>query len=629
MNLGVPLSAIVLASALLVAGLVLGGVPLGRTIGGPTPRVPSGEPSLRQDPGALGRGACEKCHPSEFASHHASHHRSMTRRIEELRWDGKSSPTLPVTLSDGDRAMHLRRAGARVLVRGPDLHALGLAYAALGREGDPEIAHVRAELLWEHAPEVEREVALVTGSHHYLVFWVSSAPNRELRQLPFVYLLRERAWAPRREVFLQPPDALPSVERWNAGCIQCHTTRGEPHETEGHDEATGEPFVHYASSVAELGIGCEACHGLTAEHAARLSNPIARYAARKEVAARPEHTGAEAGQTSALGVVNPSRLASATASAICGQCHGYFVPTDVDAWWEHGFSGAFAPGDSPDALTASRTGLTRDPELLDALGVSRAAESIFWADGSVRVGGREYDGLTKSACYLEAPAGKELGCIDCHSMHDSAPNDQLRRSLEENVDAACIDCHRGTPEHSGHRAGSVGSQCVNCHMPKTSYALLGSIRSHRVGISVGAATDPPSACVLCHVDRTADWLDEQSSRLFPTAERGTRSTATAFIAERNLPLGYSLAVTGDAALRAILAASLGTRETSVALVHDERMPVLQHLTKDPYPAVRRVAARSLGALPKRAGGGASRVLDPERLTELDRERDDRPVVISE
>lgn len=625
MTRGVPLSAIVLTGAVLLAALLLEGLPLRRVLGQADPHTPAGAPIARTDAGALGRDACEKCHPSEHASHQASYHRSMTRRVEELRWDGESSPRLPATLSDGGRTVRLERAGARILVRGPDLHALGVAYAALGREADPAYAEARS--LWERAAEVQRELALVTGSHHYLVFWVGAARERELRQLPFVYLLRERRWAPRSEVFLQPPDAMPSVERWNAGCIQCHTTRGEPHETEGHDEISGAPFVNYASSVAELGIGCEACHGLSKEHAERLSSPVERYRARRERAAQKGRTAGT--QSRPLDIVNPSSLPSATASAICGQCHGYFVPSNVGAWWERGFSGTFAPGDSPDALSASRTPLTQDLGLLEALGVSRAAESIFWGDGSVRVGGREYDGLTKSACYVQAPADKELGCMNCHSMHDSAPSDQLHRELETNVDAACGECHQETPEHSGHRAGSVGSRCVNCHMPKASYALLGAIRSHRVGISVGASTDPPSACLLCHVDRTTKWLDDSSKRLFPEAKSSAPSALARSIGARDLPLGYSIAVAGDAALRAIVAANLGTEETARAIEADARALVLAHLGSDPYPAVRRVARRSLSGLPKSKAGTGPLTLDPKHLTELDRGRDDRAVVISE
>src|SRR5690606_29903381 len=149
-------------------------------------------------------------------------------------------------------------------------------------------------------------------SHHYLAFWVEDGDGVELRQLPFVYLLTEKAFAPRREVFLMPSHTPPPVARFHGACIQCHTVAGMPAEQDGRFDTT----------VADFGIGCEACHGPGRKHAEKYRSPLAR------LHARTQDTPSE--------YQSPARLPAADSSVLCGQCHSYFVPSDPDKWWESG-----------------------------------------------------------------------------------------------------------------------------------------------------------------------------------------------------------------------------------------------------------------------------------------------------
>ncbi len=62
--------------------------------------------------------------------------------------------------------------------------------------------------------------------------------------------------------------------------------------------------------------------------------------------------------------------------------------------------------------------------------------------------------------------------------------------------------------HTFHGAGSAGSDCLNGHMPHTSYALFRAIRSHQIaspGVAASARYGTPNACNLCHLDRTLGW----------------------------------------------------------------------------------------------------------------------------
>src|SRR6185369_597508 len=172
------------------------------------------------------------------------------------------------------------------------------------------------------APLREVQIQLLTGSHHHQAFWVSAARQGELRSFPAVYSIDEARLVPRRDAFLNPPDAPEQAVRWNSNCVQCHAVAGAP----GHDE----PRDVFDSSAAELGIACEACHGAGADHVRAMQNPLARYRAR----ARP---------TSDAELLNPSRLTSERGSEVCGRCHSYFFPKQEADWWQHGFSQSFVP----------------------------------------------------------------------------------------------------------------------------------------------------------------------------------------------------------------------------------------------------------------------------------------------
>ncbi|HEX7602967.1 MAG TPA: cytochrome c3 family protein, partial [Polyangiaceae bacterium] len=462
----------------------------------------------------------------------------------------------------------------------------------VARRGDEVVATLPGE--------GERPFLLVTGSHNYEGFWVRGQREGELRMFPFVYLFREARWIARRDVFLQPPDAPAHAARWNSNCIQCHSVAGRP----GHDEE----LDRFRTRTAELGIACEACHGPGGPHVRKQRDPLTRYASH--------------GQADTT-IVEPRRLDAERASSVCGQCHAYAFPRDEGEWWENGYSARFRPGD---ALGPSRVllfyeelGKTGSPVLEASL------ESLYWSDGTIRVGGREYNGLARSPCFERGQGERKLSCLSCHSMHASEPEDQLRQDRTGNE--VCLACHEGLRKvtaHTHHAEGGVGSQCVACHMPKTTYALLKAIRSHRIespSVPAAVATGRPTACNLCHLDRTLRWTDDALVAWF-----GRPRTALDGDAER-VPASVIAVLRGNAAVRALVAANLGDPESLAASGSDWERPILDRLAQDPYAAVRLIASRSAQALP--AASRTPPLVDGSTLDALVLARDDRAITISE
>ena len=67
-------------------------------------------------------------------------------------------------------------------------------------------------------------------------------------------------------------------------------------------------------------------------------------------------------------------------------------------------------------------------------------------------------------------------------------------------------------EHTHHKAGSPGSQCVACHMPRSQRKACRSVRgSHTFKFITPAMTDKykiPNPCTSCHTDKSTAWAND-------------------------------------------------------------------------------------------------------------------------
>jgi predicted CXXCH cytochrome family protein len=519
--------------------------------------------------------ACRSCHPSEYASWHKSYHRTMTQAATARTVLAPLEDEAPVALTLDGASYGIEKRGESVWATLPEREA-------------------------ENGGAKERRVVLTTGSHHYQAYWLEGARTGDFRLFPFVYLLGQSAgWIPRRDAFVAPPEAKDPGAHWSSNCIQCHATAGRP----GRD-SNPETLL-----VAELGIACEACHGPGGAHVARYRDPIERYAAYAKD--RPDTT-----------LVNPSRLSAEQASMICGTCHSFTFPRDEEDFWANGYR-AYRPGQD---LRASRVLLTSDALRNGAPGMPSLdtdVNNLFYEDGTVRIGGREYNGMTLSACFLRGEGDRKLSCLSCHAMHYSEPDDQLTYGREG--DAACASCHDRdrywSISHTHHAEGSVGASCLGCHMPKTAYALLKSIRSHRIDSPKAkdlASSDRPNACNLCHLDRPLGWTSGYLASWYGQA-------APSETPDASVPAGATWLLAGDPGQRAIAAAAMSEPGALAAVPGDFEAPLLASALEDPYAAVRFIAQRSLGHLP----GFERHPKDSRPLAALIAARSTRALTLSE
>ena len=566
-------------------------------------------PSLSRPDSYVSSSACVECHPNEHRSWHKTYHRTMT----QLALPGNVlSDFKETTIQSAGLEYRVFRKGDEYWAEMPDPDRM----LDMSR-GDPSVVP-------EELPRVQRRVVMTTGSHHYQTYWVGhDEMNSVMNTLPLVYLPAEDRWIPRVAAFISPPDQPHRmITIWNDHCINCHSTGGNP-------GLTGPKTL--ATEVGELGISCEACHGPGENHVAH-------------------HRGkpTNASSNSKVSLAHPAKLDNKRSSQICGQCHGVFIRVG-----EQGMKFAregiqYRPGED---LHASRyyikfphAGSTEQERATFERNREFYRER-WWDDGTILAGGREYTAMQNTACFTKG----EMSCLSCHSMHNADPDNQLLTGMESNQ--ACVQCHDETKftskisSHTNHAAESSGSECMNCHMPHTSYALFSAIRNHSItspNVRSSFEHGVPNACNLCHLDQTLDWTQIQLATWYGHEPVELEED------HHNVSAAVLWLLKGHAAQRVVAAWHFGWSAAHETSNTEWMMPVLAQLLRDPYPVVRRVAAQSVRTLNytirydflgdtshqdsvirKLTGASKHTVVSIAKIKQLLKQRDDRPVSIKE
>jgi predicted CXXCH cytochrome family protein len=258
--------------------------------------------------------------------------------------------------------------------------------------------------------------------------------------------------------------------------------------------------------MAEIGVGCESCHGPGEAHAAWAAAPDGDGAARW-----PGLTAT--GLTVDLGVSAEVEIEQ------CAGCHSRR---------EAFFDGNPLPG----------------TPYHDSYNLALLRDGLYAADGQIEAENYEFGSFLQSKMYA-----KGVRCSDCHDPHSVA--------LRAEGNAVCAQCHSPAgndrfptlrkalyddPEHTFHPAGSEGAACASCHMPQQVYMGVDWRRDHGFRIprpDLAAATGAPDVCTSCHTDRDPEWAAVEIAERFPDSTHRGPSFATAFAQARRDPAAQS------------------------------------------------------------------------------------------
>ncbi len=291
--------------------------------------------------------------------------------------------------------------------------------------------------------------------------------------------------------------------------------------------------------LVEVGIGCEACHNGSKEHASDPSKTPS-YEPKNAAFAWSPPKGAQTRE--------------ASINRVCARCHTVLFSRYPYTW--EGGTRRKEPGGS-----AINSGEARD--------------------------------------FLLGGCASKLACSSCHDPHGEDARADLDAMGTVAQNGRCTRCHGQYEEkgaraaHTHHAPDGEGSACLSCHMPKKNAGLNYALtRYHNIGSPTDAKRaerDMPLECALCHVDKTA-------ASLIGTMERWYRKSfdkhRLAILYGPNLDVNaiYATLVRGKAHERLTAAGALGERGKPTDA------EALVPLLADDYPLVRRFAKRAIERL---------------------------------
>jgi predicted CXXCH cytochrome family protein len=225
-------------------------------------------------------------------------------------------------------------------------------------------------------------------------------------------------------------------------------------------------------TVTEWNVGCEKCHGPGSEHVK---------------------------QPASGSIVNPASLGYVDATDTCIQCHSQGQRLTAPS-----------PGNAYDWPIGFHMGKRLDD--FWKLEEHKLGETTFthFADGTAHKNRMQGNDFITSLMYARG-----VSCFSCHDAHGT-DNDAL---LRKPANVLCLDCHGpNSPngphaptieQHTHHKAGSQGNECIACHMPKIQQTIADvNVRSHTFHFVTPATTDAlkiPNACNACHADKSTAW----------------------------------------------------------------------------------------------------------------------------
>jgi predicted CXXCH cytochrome family protein len=411
-------------------------------------------------------------------------------------------------------------------------------------------------------------------------------PDGRIQALPIAWDTRPKDQGGQRWFHLYPNAAITHddplhwtklYQNWNHMCAECHSTGVHKNYDAAHDR--------FATSFAEISVGCEACHGAGSRHVewARGSrNPDDPYEGLLvKFDERAGVTWRQAASTHLPERSTPPALLRKEVET-CGVCHSR----------RGQFSKDWKPGQW----------------LSDTHRVSLLDRQRFEPDGQMRDDEETYNYLPFKQSKMFA---KGVTCSDCHDPHSAA--------LRAQGDGVCAQCHAAetyeTATHRHHNELTPPLSCVSCHMPVRSYMLVDKRHDHsfripRPDLSMQLGT--PNACNDCHRDKSAQWASKQITAWFGPQRHGYQAAyAAAFHA------AWTEQVDAQALLKAVALspeAPAPTRASALAELPVPDVDLARRALADADPMVRMGALDMLEASPAEQLWplAASRLSDPVR-----------------
>ncbi len=511
-------------------------------------------PAATGAPGYVGAEACGGCHAEQFAQWRGSQHDRAMAGASEANVLGDFSGT---RFEHAGVTSRFYRRDGRFFVE---------TDGADGALAEFEISHTFG----------------VDPLQQYLI----PLSGGRLQALSVAWDARAKAAGGQRWFHLYGDEPIPhddelhwtgAQQNWNYMCADCHSTDLRKR----YDAAS----ATFATSWSEENVACEACHGPGSAHVAWAS------ADEREPAA-----SARKGLSAVFAERREQRWTMDVATSTAKPAHARPLTAELETC---------APCHS--RRTAIAEGFHAGKPFLDYYLPARLEAPLYYADGQQRDEVYVWGSFVQSRMYQQG-----VTCSDCHDPHTA--------KLREEGNALCAQCHSparfDAAAHHHHPAGSVGAQCVACHMPETTYMRVDPRRDHSLRVprpDLTASLGVPNACGGCHEAESPRWAAQQIAGWTGREPGGFQHFAEAFAAGDEQLVLVARDTAHPEIARATAVAALGERLDPL------RFGAVRERLTDASALVRRAALESLAALPpgERVRLAAPLLGDPLRIVRIE------------
>lgn len=348
---------------------------------------------------------------------------------------------------------------------------------------------------------------------------------------------------------------------WNLTCAECHSTNLQ----RNYDPVSNS----YDTQWDDIDVACESCHGPGSLHLKWTADPeqlSPEQLSRKGLTLNFDERRKAIWQHNPQSGQPERSVAKTTETEIqaCAACHSRRAQLFDDN--------------------------TPAQQLVESFLLANLDQGLYHADGQIQDEVFVHGSFVQSKMY---DAG--VTCSDCHDPHSL--------ELRAPGNGVCLQCHVAdeyqTPKHHFHET-DVGSQCVDCHMPATTYMGVDPRRDHSLRIPRPDQTlsmGVPNACNSCHEDQSPQWAADKVEQWYGHVPQGHQDFAQTLHDARN---GVQQSPDALLTLLSNETQPVIARATAASLLQNWPQPeVLGDLVlalRDPDPRMRLGALEGLGQL---------------------------------
>ncbi|WP_017447002.1 multiheme c-type cytochrome [Gayadomonas joobiniege] len=442
----------------------------------------------------------------------------------------------------------------------------------------------KARISEQGKPNKEYQLSYTFG-HYPLQQFLVEGENGKKQVFPFTWDSRNKEDGGQKWYHLHGHEWIAEQDRlhwqqplqnWNGMCADCHSD-----ELKRNYNAVTDSFE---TEYSNINVGCVSCHAMPKNH----SEEVEQSNYKKPAAAKGNW------------VKNPHEKIA----------HWQGQPRD-NTFMDNCFA--------CHALRSPLTdGFSADKPFLDQFMPEFLMPPLYHADGQIKEEVYVYGSFMQSKMHQ---AG--VNCIDCHDPHSY--------KVKTETNGLCLQCHEAktfdTKDHHHHLPASEGAQCVNCHMPETTYMGVDDRRDHSFVIPRPELSEKfgvPNACTQCHQQQDNQWamaalkswngkqpdvsgalksyMLQHSGELLGAKQHYQlindehldimkRATLVRMLAWRNEPLAldkFSSLLKSDEALIRLAAAQVAN-----LIAPEKRYQLLKPLLDDEFKAIRVATAQAL------------------------------------